>query len=274
MLDFRIKQDFLSKKEKQKVAINGKKGANVNQEREYEITPFPAPFSTIQEIDVFQNITCRLVHTVKKLKRNPINILEICFGESCYMELLQDVFPDADLFLLNLENTTLIEQQFPDQFDVILVSPNGYLHQCDDEMMNFCHSKLKQGGLFASIMLGSDMFMELSSSMNFVEADRDWDDSLRMSFPTKSQWQDRLQQNGLSIWESKEEWYRKTYSSSRELFQIAAMLGFFQTVDIEKNQELQLFFQEWMKFYDRGFRTKEGRIYTTHHLIELIGFFL
>jgi hypothetical protein len=177
-------------------------------------------------------------------------------------------------FLLNLESTTLHERKFPDQFDIIFVSPNGYLHPCDDEMMNFCHTKLKQGGLFASIMLGPDMFMELSTSMNFVETDQEEDTAFSISFPTRSQWQDKMQQHGMSIWESKEEWYRKTYSSSRELFQIATMLGFFQTVEIEKNRELQLFFQEWMKFYDRGFRTKEGRIYTTYHLIELIGYFL
>lgn len=252
----------------------------MNQEREYKITPSPDYLSTAQEMDLFQNVVYRLIHNVKQKVANPDSILEICFGDSFYSELLRDVYPNSDFFLLNLEKnvprslTPLYGSISSDRFDIILISPNGYLHQCKDEIMRFCHTRLKEEGLFAGILFGYDMFMELRTSWNWLASQQVLETEVFTSFPTNSAWQERFKQSGLVISSIKEEWFRKYHKSSQELFQIATKLNFLQTVEKKDSLTINDTIEEWMTSYDRGFRTKEGRIYATYHLIELIGHFL
>jgi hypothetical protein len=254
------------------VAIHGKKGADVNQEREYGIMPSLLPFSSIQEVEICQKMAFRLVHTVKQKEPAATSILEICLEESLFTDLLRDAYPDADLFLLKIDNDFVNQYSIPDQFDIIMVSPSCQKHPCVEDLISFCHSKLKQGGLFASILLGPDTFLELSTCITWMEQQQDCE-SLIDSF-SASLWEQKLHQVGLSMWQSKEEWFRESCKNSQELFQIAATLGFFQTKNTVQTPEMVRFFREWMKTYQRGFRTKDDRISVTYHFIERVGYFL
>jgi malonyl-CoA O-methyltransferase len=124
----------------------------------------------------------------------------------------------------------------------------------------------------ASTFFGPDTFLELHTCLNWIDSPVDAIPAAH--FHARSFWEKHLQQDEFQLEMCQEVQFRKTYHNSQAVFQMAATLGYFQTMEEELSDDGNHLLHQWMKAYDQGFRTKDGNVYTTYHFIELIGSFL
>ncbi|MXQ54009.1 hypothetical protein [Shimazuella alba] len=264
-----------------------KKGADVNQEHEYGISSFLSAPSSFQEIDICQKISFRLVHKVKQKRPFAISILEIYVTEPMFSDLLKDIYPDSDLFLLKMEADIFLSWKkqhivqiisrhrygIPDQFDIIIISPSCQFQKETQALFKLSQVLLQETGIIAGAFLGPDTFLELHTCLNWIE------NSISEQFPVayftpQSYWEKHISKDGLQLEVYQEDQFRKNYHNSQAVFQVAAAFGFFHCVEKELSNDNNHLLHNWMKAYDQGFRTKDGNVYTTYHVIELIGSFL
>jgi malonyl-CoA O-methyltransferase len=261
-----------------------KKGADVNQEHEYGISSFLSAPSSFQENEISQKIAFRLVHKVKQRRQFAISILEIYVTEPIFSDLLKDIYPDSDLFLFKMDasnswNTKTIVQiishhrdAVPDKFDIIIIAPNCQFGQEVTLLLEWVEALLEKKGLVATTFFGPDTFLEMKACLNWIDhAESEYSVTC---FPSKNSWEKRWEQHGLYLDDVQEDQFRKTYHNSRAIFQMAAMLGYFQAMEEQLLNNNNNMLHSWMKAYEQGFRTKDGNVYTTYHLIDLIGHFL
>lgn len=264
-----------------------KKGADVNQEHEYGISSFLSAPSSFQENEVCQKVAFRLVHTIKKRRQFAISILEIYVTEPMFSDLLQDVYPDSDLFLLKMNANHFINwnksaivqvishhhEGIPDKFDIIIISPNCQFQREMQALFQFSRAMLEESGIVATTFFGPDTFMELHTCLGWVD-DSELGNYPSSPFTPRNYWERRLKQDGLYLEDVQEVQFRKTYLNSFGVFQMAALFGYFHTLEQNRTEDNTYLIHNWMKAYNQGFRTKDGNVYTTYHLIDLIGRYL
>ncbi|MCH5586475.1 hypothetical protein MK805_16160 [Shimazuella sp. AN120528] len=264
-----------------------KKGADVNQEHEYGISSFLSAPSSFQENEICQKISFRLVHTIKQRRQFAISILEIYVTEPMFTDLIQDVYPDSDLFLLKMNadifmtwNKSAIVQiishhrdGIPDKFDIIIISPNCQFQREMPALFQFSGALLEESGIVATTFFGPHTFMELHNCLSWID-DSEMGNYPPAQFNPRTYWEKRLEQDGLHLEDVQEVQFRKTYHNSQGVFQMAALFGYFHAMEQKLADDNNHLLHNWMKAYDQGFRTKDGNVYTTYHLIDLIGRFL
>ncbi|WP_156877767.1 hypothetical protein [Shimazuella kribbensis] len=262
-----------------------KKGADVNQEHEYGISSFLSAPSSFQENEICQKIAFRLVHKVKQRRQFAISILEIYVTQPIYTDLLKDIYPDSDLFLFKMDagiswNTQTIVQIIshhrdgvPEQFDIIIIAPNCQFGKEIPVLMDWTRSLLEKNGMVASTFFGPNTFLEMKTCLNWIDHSEN-EEYPAVAFPSRNSWEKRLEPHGFYWDDVQEDQFRKTYHNSHAIFQIAAKFGYFQTMEEQVINNKNHMLHSWMKAYEQGFRTKDGNVYTTYHLIDLIGHFL
>jgi hypothetical protein len=243
----------------------------VSREHRYEISAIQS--SSLQDNTVCQKLAFRLLHMVKQRKQFAISILEIYVTKPLYSSLLQEIYPDSNVFLLNINEQKAIKTFFsqqsgkiPKQFDMIVLSPNCQFHQ---ELFSFLETNLDllhDEGIIAATFLGSQAFFEMQTCFHWLE------ETASIPYPlppcSPDYWQHKLSQTNIDMEIVQEVQFRQSYHNSQSVFHTAALFGYFQRDLAIFDQQL---LHQWMSAYDQGFRNKDGSVYTTFHLVDFIG---
>lgn len=243
----------------------------MSREHKYEISAFQS--ASLQDNTVCQKLAFRLLHMVKQRKQFAVSILEIYVTKPLYSNLLQEIYPDSNVFLLKVDEQKTIKSFFtkqsttiPKQFDMIILSPNCQFHQEIFTYLQTSQQLLNDEGIIAATFLGSQAFFEMQTCFHWLE------DTASIPYPlppcSPDYWQHKFAHTNIDIEIVQEVQFRQSYHNSQSIFHTAALLGYFQRDAAVFDQHL---LHQWMNAYDQGFRSKDGSVYTTFHLVDFIG---